>query len=210
MRWLPRVPLRIVCVSGLAAILAACAHESTEPAATPDGFTQLVERYLEAPEADAYSAEQRATLERARAAGELTFEEYSAAVDSSLACISDAGFFVDRGEIDTSRGFPELAYFYEGPEEGNPVADACIRLHSEAIEAIYQLQPSSVEAAQVRLSAQAADLEVCLRRAGVEVDFADLEGDELEKAVYDALGDSMKAATTGSEPDLECFAILAE
>lgn len=202
--------LGLVGCIGLVAAIGGCSQPVADRAPTPDAFAQLVDTYLEGPAADGYGAEQVATLTSARAAGELTFEEYSAAVDASLECIADAGFYVERDPIDESSGYPMANYFYEGPEAGNPVADECIHVNSEAIEAVYQLQPSSVAAANAHLATQTDELGRCLGNEGIEVDFDGLEGDELKEAVHQALNDVLGTAADGSEPALACFSALTK
>lgn len=192
--------------------LGASGCSAQAPAPTPSGgpFAQLVDSYLQGSGGEGLADEQVAALENARAAGELTFEQYSAAVDDSLECISDAGFHVERYPTDETGGYPIINYFYEGPEAGNPVADECIHRNSEAIEAIYQLQPSSVEAKNAHLVTVAGDIERCLEEEGTDVDFQGLTGDDLEKAVHQAVNDQLSAAAAaGTNPQMDCFLPLS-
>jgi len=203
--------LRVTIGAVTAAVCLSGCVQSGEPDTSPTGaFVELVDSYLDRPGAEDYSAEQVDALEAARDAGELKFEAYAAAVDASLECIADAGFYVERDPIDESSGYPMANYFYEGPEAGNPVADECIHVNSEAIEAVYQLQPSSVAAANAHLATQTDELGRCLGNEGIEVDFDGLEGDELKEAVHQALNDVLGTATDGAEPALACFSALTK
>jgi len=165
-------------------VLVGCTSDA-EPAPSATGaFAELVESYLEDPAAAGYSAEQVHLLKSAQQAGELSFEDYAAAVDASLDCIADAGYHVERSTSDADRGYEEVTYFYEGPAEGNPVADQCIYENSQAIEAVYQLQPSSVEASKAHTSAQLAEAAPCLEKLGVTVDSDGLDADEAADAMF--------------------------
>jgi len=139
----------------------------------------LASGYLEDAEAHDMDDMQVAVLKRAAAEGAIAFEDYQEAIHRSIECISDAGYHTEIYPADESRGFPVIGYFYEGPESGNPVADACIRMHSEAIEALYQMQPSSVSAQDQVFLDGLDDLEACLARAGVNWDTEGKTVDEL-------------------------------
>lgn len=194
----------------LLVVLAGCATDETPAPSEPDEFAQLVDSYLAEAESQGYGAEQVRVLEEAREASELAYEDYATAVDHSLECISAAGFHVERYAPDESRGFLLVSYFYEGPESGNPAAEACIRTHSEAIESVWQLQPVSVAAQNERLEQQVGELKACLAGIGVELGVDGLEGEELNDEVHRVLNEQIEAASAGSDPALECFALLTQ
>jgi len=161
-----------------AVLLSGCTNGSAPAAEPTDIFSLLVDAYLEDPVAENYSDEQIAILERARDAGELSFEEYAAAVSVALDCISDAGFHVQRDAPDDSRGFLTITYFYEGPEAGNPTAEACLLEHSAGVEAVYQLQPVSADAETALMAESMHDTIACLSEIGITEDFEGLSVDE--------------------------------
>lgn len=198
-----RATLTGVAIAALAAGAAGCATASVPTPSPADEFAELVDSYLQDPAADDFADDQVATLQQARAAGELTFEDYSAAVDATLECIADAGYYVEKG-VDDSRGFPMVNYGYESPEAGNPVAETCIAAHSTAIEAIYQLQPSSVEAVDHHLEAVAREFAECLRAQGIEADFEGLKGEDLRKAIHHYDSEQALAAAAADDPDYGC------
>jgi len=190
-----------VTLTAVAAIAVAGCSSPATPAVSPDGaFTELVDTYLNDSAASGYGDEQVATLEHAREVGSLAYEDYAAAVEQSLDCITAAGYQVER-RPDDSGGVPMVNYSYEGPETGNPVADECIYVHSQAIEAIYQLQPSSVEASQAHLKEVAGQFAACLQAMGIEANFDGLEGDELVEAVHHYDSElALEAVDTGVPP----------
>jgi hypothetical protein len=171
-------------VSALGALVASalalgsCASQPA-PATSSDDFASLVDTYLNGASAEEFSEEQIEVLKQARAAGALDFEDYAAAIDRSLECIDAAGFYTEADPVDHSRGFPTIGYFYESPESGNPVAEACIVEHSGAIESVYQLQPQSVEAEDSQFGEDLAALESCLKDKGISAEPAGLEGRDL-------------------------------
>lgn len=83
--------------------------------------------------------------------GEVTFEEYEAAIATSLSCLEDAGFDVIGPTHNDRQGFTLIDYSYSefAPgmtrEQGSAVADACLDEHSTMVEAAYQLGPIAVE-----------------------------------------------------------------
>ncbi|MCR6713518.1 MAG: hypothetical protein NVV57_12910 [Demequina sp.] len=203
--------LASVLLLALAMIASGCSAQQPLPAPSEGAFAQLVDSFVGGSTGQGLSEQQFATLKSAREAGELTFEQYSAAIDASLECISDAGFHVERYPTDDSGGYPIVTYFYESPETGNPVADECIRRNSEAIEAIYQLQPSSVAAKNAHLEVQAGEIARCLEKEGTEVDFEGLTGDDLAEAVHQAVNDQLAAAAAnGTNAQMDCFVTLSQ
>jgi len=203
--------LVLVALIGVVAAAGGCSQQAPAPSPQPDAFSQLVDGYLQDAEADGASEEQIATLKSARAAGKLTFEEYSAAIESTLECIEDAGFHVERNPTGASGGLAMVNYFYESPESGNPVAEVCIRANSEAIEAVYQLQPTSVATKEAHLETQADELARCLEAEGFDVDFAGLTGDELADAIHDVVNEKLAASQAeGSDPQMDCFVPLSQ
>ena len=204
------VPLALAAAACGVLVLAGCAGPSVaEPSIDPT-FADLVDVYIAQATASDASDEQLATLRHAKEGGRVTYEEVAQAVDRSLQCISDAGFHVERYGADDSRGFPMVNYFYEGPPTGNPVADACLREESEALEQLYQLQPSSVAAENAHLAEVAPRLAQCLHAAGVDVDFEGLRGDELGEAIHEAVNVQIEASDDGSSPALACFVMLSQ
>jgi len=201
------VPAVVAC--GVLSLAGCAGHSAPKPTIDPT-FTQLVDAYISQAVADDASEEQLATLRHAKQVGGVTYEEVAQAVDRSLQCIADAGFHVERYGTDDSRGFPMVDYFYEGPPTGNPVADACLREESEALEQLYQLQPSSVAAQNAHLAKVAPRLAECLHAAGVEVDFEGLRGDELGEAIHEAVNVQIEASNDGSSPALACFVMLSQ
>jgi len=126
---------------------------------------------------------QVAVLERAKDTGAIAYEDYSAAIDESLDCITAAGFQAERDDPDDSRGFTTVTYSYEGPATGNPVAEACIRAHSGAIEALYQLQPTSAAAAEAMLVKNAALFQECLATHGITFSSEGKTPDEIREEI---------------------------
>lgn len=170
--------LAATCGCGLA-LLSGCST-AVDPSPSPTGaFAELVATYLDDPVADVYSEEQVAILTDAREAGALAFEDYAAAVDRTLECISTAGYYAQKDPVDSSRGFPTIGYFYESPEAGNPVAEACILENSSGVEAVYQLQPTSVQAEELMFDDELRALTDCFDRAGIELQEQGLEGRDL-------------------------------
>ena len=149
------------------------------PTTALGSFQLLAQGYLDKAEEQGYSEEQVAIVKRAVETGEVTFEDYKTSLSSALACVTDAGIYNEMYPVDESRGFPYIDYFIQGTETGNPTADACIREDFEAIEALYQMQPSSVDAENSRFE-KALDEQImpCLDKLGLAFDTDGLSADE--------------------------------
>lgn len=168
--------------------LGGCGNTPTEPSPSLSGdFALLAQGYLDRAEELEFDERQIAVLERAVTNGSVAFEDYQAAVHSALDCISAAGYQTEVKPAEDSRGFSFIEYFYEGPEAGNPVADACIRKHAGAVEELYQLQPSSIASQDQVFLEGVDDVVACLSRAGVEWDTANKTVDELKQELLEIL-----------------------
>lgn len=167
---------------GAVIALSACSGAPAEPAAGVS--TERVESaeavvqtaapgglLTQAQEAGA-SAEQLAVLE----AGEVSFGEYEAAVNRSIACMRAAGIDVVGGQVVDTRGFPEIPYSFAGSGEGRSdeqtvaLADACINEHSGFIEGAYQTSPASLEAQDSRFQPFRNGIVDCVCENGQDVE----------------------------------------
>lgn len=182
-----------------------CTSEPIESTPVPSGdFALMAQGYLNQAEELELDERQIAVLERAVTDGMVAFEDYQAAVHTAVDCIAAAGYHTEVTPAEDARGFAVIDYFYEGPEDGNPVADACIRQHSGAVEALYQLQPSSIAAQDRRFLDGLDEVVACLSRAGVEWDTANKTADELKEELLVIL-QSEPLPTDGTEgPILSC------
>lgn len=85
---------------------------------------------------------------------EVSFQEYEAAVERSLACLRNEGLPVRELGINESRGFPELNYAYStevaglSEDEALAIADGCFERFSSFVEQAYQIY--SAEAVEAR------------------------------------------------------------
>lgn len=102
--------------------------------------------------AEAQGADQ--TQIAALADSEVSFQEYEAAVERSLACLRNEGLPVRELGIDESRGFPVLDYAYStevaglSEDEALAIADNCFDMFSSFVARAYQVH--SVEAVEAR------------------------------------------------------------
>lgn len=152
------------CVAALA--LGGCG-DTPEPTA----HSSIDSRILKSARAGGASAEQLAVLE----GGKVTFEQYQAAVDLSIACIRGAGIEVIGDAVTESRGIPEIQYSFavkspgRSDEQTQAIADKCMAVNSQNIEAAYQTAPGSVEAQQAQFNKYRPAIVKCLRANGVDV-----------------------------------------
>jgi len=111
------------------------------------------------------SEEQVAVLE----GGEVSFADYEAAVNRSIACMRAAGIEVVGGEVDDSRGYPVIPYSFAGSSEGRSdeqtlaLADACMSEHSMFVEGAYQTSPAALEAQDARFQPFRDGIVDCIR-----------------------------------------------
>lgn len=124
--------------------------------------------------------------------GEVTFEEYEAAINRSLACMEDAGIGVQGPHRVDERGFTELRYSHSASSPGRTedetlaVSDACLEEHSMVVEMMYQSSPSAVEAQDEQFEQIRGALVQCLEDNGIDVD-PDASRDELTTAAVHLL-----------------------
>jgi|GEM_PF-5475066 len=151
--------------------------------------------------ADAAGAtdEQRATLARHLESGEpITFEEYSAAVQSTIECARDAGVWIRGPEQTQQNGLFMLSYDYGGPDDADAdrlesLVNACRTLHSGFVEDAYMDGPPALEWIDAQFEAFRPQLIACLKRYGAEI-AEDAPRDEIEQHI---------ALLIDSEPNYE-------
>jgi hypothetical protein len=163
------------------------AHTQASGGVAQSDFEALARAALEAAPGDGISPQQQAAIERALAAGEVTFEEYRTAQQATFDCFAAAGIRYEESPPAVVDGIPRVEYLFEAPASGeSSVADACILEHSDVVDTLYILQPSSIEAADAAFEASRADAVACLTRHDVEVDAA-AERADLQQAYIAAL-----------------------
>lgn len=164
--------LKYLVVSACCLVLVACGSDEGDQGESGNReFQAQAEAAIEQAKAEGASPAQIAILEEARRTGELSWEAYSASVDSFLRCVREAGLRVDIDEVDVHQGLMRRIYGVEVGEnlEHEPTVQACSAKHSRAVERLWQIQPASVEA-QERQFKQIRDAVVeCLTREGVTV-----------------------------------------
>ncbi|MGV8979100.1 MAG: hypothetical protein ACOH17_13755 [Cellulomonas sp.] len=154
----------LVCVAALA--LGGCGG-APETAATSSSDSQLLASARER----GASAEQLAMLEGAK----VTFEQYQAAVDLSIACIRDAGIEVIGDAVTETSGLPSIEYSFAAKSPGRSdeqtlaIADECMVVNSQFVEAAYRTSPGSVEARQAQIDKYRPAIVECLRSNGVSI-----------------------------------------
>ncbi|MHA3946539.1 hypothetical protein [Cellulomonas bogoriensis] len=157
------------------------AQETDDQPAEASGWESAVAEAMERAREDGADDEQLEILER----GEVTFEEYEAAVGRTIACLREEGIEVVDDEVVDLRGFPEIYYSYadatdgRSDEETDEISQACLRRHSLHVESLYRTSPQA-EAAQDEQFAPRRDAVLeCLRDNGVTIE-GDVSRQELE------------------------------
>lgn len=154
----------LVCVAALA--LGGCGG-TPGPAAASSIDSQLLASARER----GASAEQLAVLE----SGTVTFEQYQAAVDLSIACIRDAGIEVIGDAVTEQSGLPSIEYSFavkspgRSDEQTQAIADECMLVNSQFVEAAYRTSPGAVEARQGQIDKYRPTIVKCLRDNGVDI-----------------------------------------
>jgi hypothetical protein len=155
------------------------------PTSELGAFQLLVKGYIGKAKDSGYSDDQVAILQSDLNTGSIAFEGYKTAVTTSLECINLAGIRTQVDMNDQSYGFPFISYSYESPASGNPTAEACIRENSEAVEALYQMQPSSVDAGNQMILDAVPEISECLKGAGIPFDPEGLSADEIATKLHE-------------------------
>lgn len=173
-----------VCAVACALVLAACTGPGSPPtprtsppaaSATPSSvpedrqadFASMARGYLTGTESKNMSDGQIALIKRAIDTGAVSFEEYEAALQNTFDCFDKAGISHSASPPSNDRGYPFIAYTYGTADSGvNPVATSCVTKNSDAIESLYQSQPSSRAGADVKFKAAMPVLVPCLRKGG--------------------------------------------
>lgn len=118
-------------------------------------------------------------LRAANAAGEVTFEQLRAAVDSTFSCFDNAGIAYSSNVAEGA--IPNLTYSFASPDGDSQIADSCIRLHSMYVEWAYQTQPAAQELVDAAFEAKRDEIVTCLQGLGLAV-AADASVDEIKAA----------------------------
>ncbi len=118
---------------------------------------------------------QRDRLSRAASTGNLSFEEYSQAIDAALGCITDAGVAIYGPKRKDNSGYPRLSYGFaagtgEDGSASTPVPDACIRQHSWYVEMAYSDQPRVQQLLSDSLESKRESVRICAEGAGITAD----------------------------------------
>jgi len=146
---------------------------------------------------DGVSPDQLAVLDRAEAAGGLSYEDYAAAIDATLQCMNDAGINVIGPTADDTWGYPRLTYIaqtgimdvtsgsaddgeYEEHVSASPeahdvdprtrVADTCRERNSMYVEYAYDSQPSTIQAYDAVLATKRKAVAACGHEVGIDPD----------------------------------------
>ena len=168
-----RSPVVIVAVLS-AVVLGACGSaggSDPDRKASQDRAAQLRELASQARQAGADQT-QIALLE----GGEITFEQYQAAMHRWTACVRQAGVDVIDNGIDDSRGFPLLDIGISASSPGRTdtqtqaVVDDCEKRYSKWVNYAYQTSGASVEAKDKLFQERRPAYIACLRQHGAHVD----------------------------------------
>ncbi len=149
------------------------------------------------------SEEQLAILEN----GPVTFDEYQAAVGTTIACLRAAGIDVINDTVTQAQGYPAIHYSYAASSVGRTddqttaISDQCIFTNSFFVESEYENSPTVLEAKDGRFAQYRDALVACIRSSGGDVDDnADREHViTAADTVLDASGVNC-LATTGYQP----------
>lgn len=157
-----------------AAACAGKADRSEDPTAADSEFVKRLGRDLVAAQEAGASEEQLAVLERARESGEVSFEEYSAAVGRALRCLREAGVAVQDHGVDSHQGLEKRSYSVpiEAADRRTPLGYSvhrCVAEHSFWVERAYQLQPSSVEEKEAHFAEYRDAILDCLANNDIDV-----------------------------------------
>ncbi|VAW09331.1 hypothetical protein MNBD_ACTINO02-3189, partial [hydrothermal vent metagenome] len=112
--------------------------------------------------------------------GVITFEEYEAAYERTVACMRDSGLVVKGPKPENAGRF--LTYSFQAGVGGAEADEPCRREHLDLVNGLWLAQavPSEAEA-----EVMAREYAACLRSAGVDVE-DNLSLQELDFVVLDA------------------------
>ncbi|MCJ7827043.1 MAG: hypothetical protein MUP36_02235 [Demequinaceae bacterium] len=138
-------------------------------------------------------------LEDSRLTGEVTFEQLAYAVGATFQCFDDAGVVYRTVEAYEDALMPEYPYEFQGPPEGNPVADACIDENSIYVEHAYSIQPQVIELQDVRIEEHRDEIIACYLEIGIEIS-EDATADEIRQARFSLTEDEYWALHESGRP----------
>jgi hypothetical protein len=158
-------------------------------------FAHLANEFLSGADAKYMSDDQRALVNQAIDSGGISFEEYQTALQNTFDCFDKAGISHSAPPPSNDRGFSFIAYTYAATASGdNPVATKCVKQNSDAIEALYQMQPSSLASKDVKFKAAMPLLVPCMRKGGYLADISDPTIDEVKRELLKVLNDEDQKA----------------
>ncbi|WP_282944535.1 hypothetical protein [Cellulomonas endometrii] len=171
-------------IVAVALLAAACSNDSSDGGST--GMTvptweEVVDDTVDVAREQGASDDQLAVLE----SGDVTFQQYEAAVGRTVECLRAAGIDVIGDRVTESSGYPEINYSYAASSEGrtddetDAISQACISAHSQFIEGLYRATPVVQEVIDERFEPFREAVVACLRDNGEDVD------DEAPRAVLE-------------------------
>ena len=118
------------------------------------------------------SPEQIAVVEN----GDVTFEDYQAAVGKTIACLRGAGIDVINDAVTTAPGYPVIPYSFGASSTGRTddqtlaIADECIYTNSFFVEGAYARSTAVLEVKDARFAQYRDALVSCIRSHDGQVD----------------------------------------
>ena len=151
-------------------LLAGCSGEPTEPAPTATGPVDIATQARQAKDVD---PEQVAVFDD----GDVTYEEYEAAMNRSFECMRDAGLRVNVVGTKTQNGVTVLNYTVSGTTTGTDLAgpagrglnEGCYARAARYVDSYWQVSSDDAVAYfERRAAALAPPLRACLTDAGAD------------------------------------------
>lgn len=170
-----RRPGLVIGLVAVALLAAACSNGSSGAAGsqmTPPSWGEVVDATVEVARKQGASDDQLAVLE----SGDVTFQQYEAAVGRTVECLRAAGIDVVGDTVTDASGYPEINYSYAASSAGrtdtetDAISQECIRTHSQFIEGLYRSTPQVQEVVDERFEPYREAVVTCLEDNGEDVD----------------------------------------
>jgi len=150
------------------------------------------------------SDEQRAVLMAILATGEVTFEQYREAINTTLQCAVDAGVRIDGPRTVEHGGIPTIEWGWSDPArpDGDPaLGEFCRAAHSLGIEQAYLNSDAAVEDQRRQLEEYRPLIVACYAENGAPLD-------EPQMDIFDMLNLTEQLAGTNQSRVDDCINAL--
>jgi hypothetical protein len=176
-----------------------------------NSFSTMVAEVRTAAETSEASDAQLALIDQAAERDEVTMEDLRDAYDNLAVCVEGAGLGIDAYRVNDAQVPPRLEFgiIGHGDESGmdpedSAKADACMQQEYDFVSYLYDLQPSSIEAADANLARKIPTIAACLADRGYLID-SELSVSDFKEAALDLMSSGDDGGYAAGDAVTQCL-----